>query len=99
MRNNSGRFILLSLLAASCAVHAESASDRVTKLEAETLVLKAREKQLEVQASILARQHEILLKQAASDRLTQSSVTGDPVVRSIESIGNTTYATLQLSNG
>jgi type IV pilus biogenesis protein PilP len=76
-----------------------SASDRLTQIEAETLLLKAREKQIDVQASIITKQNEIVLKQALNDQLTHKAVGGDPLVRSIEGIGKSLYATLQLSNG
>jgi type IV pilus biogenesis protein PilP len=86
--------------AASERSHAEkSASDRLTQIETETLLLKAREKQIDVQASILTKQNEIVLKQAMNDQLTHKSNGAEPMVRSIEGIGKSMYATLQLSNG
>lgn len=99
MQNKLGYFILLSGAIFSNIAFAESTSDSLTRIEAETLVLKAREKQLDVQAKIIARQNEIAAKQADTDRLTQNAVIGDPVVRSIEKIGSSTFATLELSNG
>jgi type IV pilus biogenesis protein PilP len=78
---------------------AESASDSLTRIEAETLVLKAREKQLDVQASIIAKQNDIAAKQMVRDQITQPSAAGDPVVRSVEGIGKRMFATLQMSNG
>lgn len=81
------------------AVAAQSASDSLTRIEAETLVLKAREKQLDVQAKIIARQSEIATKQAETDRLTQSAVVGNPIIQSIEGLGSTMFATLQMDNG
>lgn len=77
----------------------KSASERLTQIEAETLLLKAREKQIDVQASIITKQNEIILKQALNDQLTNKAVAGDPLVRSIEGIGKAMYATLQLHNG
>lgn len=99
MRNSVRPIVFLFTFAAASAVFAQSASERVTKLEAETLVLKARERQLDVQASIITKQNEILLKQAAAERMTQTTVAENPVIRSIESIGSAAYATLQLANG
>jgi type IV pilus biogenesis protein PilP len=90
---------LLSGLALSVSVFAESASDNLTRIEMETLVLKAREKQLDVQAKILAKQSEIASKQAESDRITQSPMIGNPVILSIEGLGKSMFATLQLDNG
>jgi|GEM_PF-947509 len=89
---------LLALLFATTA-GAESTSDSLTRIEAETLVLKAREKQLEVQASIVGRQNEIAAKQSMTNAITQTAVVGDPVIKAIEGIGGRMYATLQLSDG
>ncbi|MBB5391336.1 MULTISPECIES: type IV pilus biogenesis protein PilP [unclassified Herbaspirillum] len=79
--------------------HAESTSESLTRIEAETMVLKAREKQLEVQASIVTKQNEIAARQSVTAALNQPEVVGDPVVRAIEGIGSRMYATLQLSDG
>jgi len=79
---------------------AESATvDTLTKIEAETLVLKAREKQLIVQGSIVTKQAEIASKQAEIDRLVQPGIVGDPTVQALEGMGGVFYATLQLDNG
>ncbi|RJF96860.1 type IV pilus biogenesis protein PilP [Noviherbaspirillum cavernae] len=94
-----GAFILVAGLACAGSAFAESASDSLTRIEAETLVLKAREKQLDVQASIIAKQNDIAAKQVVHDQLTQPSVAGDPVIRSIEGIGRKMFATLQMGNG
>jgi len=107
MRNNSssrvvrGAYVLSTLMCALAAVpaNAESTSDALTRIEAETLVLKAKERQLEVQSSILTKQNEIATKQSMGSPLTETSAGGDPVVRAIEGIGSGLYATLQMSNG
>ncbi|MGZ3237538.1 MAG: type IV pilus biogenesis protein PilP, partial [Burkholderiaceae bacterium] len=99
MQNYLKPIVLFSGLVLSSAVFAESASDNLTRIEAETLVLKAREKQLDVQAKIIARQSEIASKQAESDRLTQTAVYGNPVILSIEGLGKAMFATLQMENG
>lgn len=92
--------LLAVLLAALCATAAaESTSDALTRIEAETLLLKAREKQLDVQSSILTKQNEIALKQRGGDAIAQVSRDGEPVVRGIEGLGGAMYATLQLSDG
>lgn len=90
--------IFLSLVSVRHA-RADSASDDLTKIETETLVLKAREKQLEVQAGILAKQADILAKQVEAGRLISGGAMGDPTIRSIEGLGSALYATLQLDNG
>lgn len=99
MQNNLKMLVLLTGLAFSSAVLAETASEQLTRIEAETLLLKAREKQLEVQANIMARQNDIATKKQLNGQLTQNAVAGDPVVRSVEGIGKVMYATLQLSDG
>lgn len=99
MRNYLKHATLLFGLALSASVFAESASDNLTRIEMETLVLKAREKQLDVQAKILAKQSEIAFKQAESDRVIQAPMIGNPVILSIEGLGKSMFATLQLDNG
>jgi type IV pilus biogenesis protein PilP len=94
-----GSFVVAACVLATGSVHAESASDSLTRIEAETLVLKAREKQLDVQANIIAKQNEIATKQVVHDQLTQPSAVGDPLIRSIEGIGRNMFATLQMGNG
>jgi type IV pilus biogenesis protein PilP len=78
---------------------AENTSESLTRIEAETLVLKAREKQLEIQSSIVSKQNEIAVKQSMTTVINQPVVVGDPVIRAIEGIGGKLYATLQLSDG
>jgi len=99
MQNKFVYVVFLSGVTFSSAVFAESASDNLTRIEAETLLLKAREKQLDVQAKIVAKQNEIAAKQAETDRLAQTAVVGNPVIRSVEGIGRSMFATLQLDNG
>jgi type IV pilus biogenesis protein PilP len=104
MRNN--RVIRLLVLAGCAAVllpveraHAESTASMLARLEAETLVLKAREKQLAVQAQIAARQAELAAQQATVNSRIGVTSAGDPIVQAIEGIGRTLYATLQLDHG
>jgi type IV pilus biogenesis protein PilP len=99
MQNNLGYLVLVGGVMLSCAAFAESASESLTRIESETLVLKAREKQLDVQAAILTKQNEIVLKQSLNGQLAHNASAGDPLVRSVEGIGKAMYATLQLNNG
>lgn len=99
MRNDLKTAICLAVAAVSCAAHAESASDSLTRIETETLVLKAREKQLDVQSAIIAKQNDILARQHMREQLTQNAVVGDPVIRSVEGIGKRMFAALQLADG
>ncbi|MBJ7311954.1 type IV pilus biogenesis protein PilP [Rugamonas sp. CCM 8940] len=109
MRNSSPSSLLLAACLAApltlaltlplSAAAVETAADRLTRIEAETLVLKAREKQLDVQVNIMSKQNDIVAKQQLNELMVQNAVMGDPVIRSIEGIGKTLYATLQLNNG
>jgi type IV pilus biogenesis protein PilP len=77
----------------------ESAAESLTRIEAETMVLLAREKQLDVQAKIMARQSEIANRQSENDKQARGPVVGNPTVHSIEGIGNHMVATLVTDNG
>ena len=93
MRNSvKGPLLMAAALACGAAGAADETVENLTKLEAETTVLKARAKKLEVQAQIATRQAEIA-------KLTAPAVNGDPTVRSVEGVGKEVYATLQLENG
>jgi type IV pilus biogenesis protein PilP len=98
MQNKLGHIVLLSTLLAGPAAFAESTSDQLTRMESETLVLKAREKQLEVQANILTKQNDIRVKQGVNDHLARGPMSGDPLVYSVEGIGKAMVATLQMGN-
>ncbi len=98
MQNKMIMSLVMAMFLSSSA-YAESTADSLTRIEAETLVLKAREKQLEVQASIINKQNEIAAKQNMTTAITQAAVVGDPAIRAIEGIGGKMYATLQLNDG
>lgn len=74
-------------------------SDTLTRIDAETMVLKAREKQLGVQAAIVAKQQEIAARENDITRATQAPVQGRPNLVGIEGIGSVMVATLELDNG
>jgi type IV pilus biogenesis protein PilP len=93
---NLARVAVSVVMACTCAIPAAA---QTTRIEAETLLLRAREKQLEVQASIIAKQNDIAAKQAMGVAISQPPVVGQPVVRAIEGLGKTLYATLELSDG
>ena len=78
---------------------AESTSDKLMQIEADTMLLKAREKQLDVRAKVVARELEIAAKRAESERVIQPAAAGNPLVHSIEGMGHAMYATLQLPGG
>lgn len=80
-------------------VRAETTAESLTKIEAETLVLKARERQLAVKAQILQLQGEITAREASADQNARPGAPGDPTVQSIEGIGDRLHATLLFENG
>ena len=102
MQNSLKSLLLLSFLTMSGAAFADSTAANLTKIEAETLILKAREKQLDVQSQIVTKQNEIASKQVAAgflERVASMATMGDPIVLSIEGIGKRIYTSLQLTNG
>ncbi|MFC5474051.1 type IV pilus biogenesis protein PilP [Paraherbaspirillum soli] len=99
MRNSTLKLIFLSCLAAAGSARAESTADNLSRIEAETLILKAQERQIQVKAQIAAKEAEIAAKQNENNKVSRSAGPGDPVIRAIEGIGNTLYATLSLDNG
>jgi type IV pilus biogenesis protein PilP len=105
MRNNLIALICLSAMLCSEGAAADTTSDSLTRIEAETLVLKARERQLEVQSSIISKQNEIAAKQSMGNQFSQAvgatsaPAAPDPMVRAIEGIGRHMFATLQLGDG
>jgi hypothetical protein len=93
MRSSAMLALALSgLTAAPLACAADSTAESLTRIEAETAVLKARARKIEVQAQIASKQAEIA-------KLTVPAMAGDPTVRSVEGVGSRVYATLQLENG
>ncbi len=76
-----------------------SAADALTRIESETLVLKARERQLAVQAAIMQRQSEIAGRQEEGVRRLSVPASVNPVVQSLEGIGKQHYATLLFESG
>lgn len=102
MRNDRPMNLAACVLLASAfagPVAAQTTAASLTRIEAETLLLKARERQLEVQSSIIAKQNEIAAKQAQGVAISQPPVIGQPVVRAIEGLGKVLYATLELADG
>ena len=78
---------------------ADDTSDRLTRIEAETVLLKAREKQLDVQANIVAKQNDIAARQTAGNLLAQAPAGQAPQVVGVEGLGQALFATLQLADG
>jgi type IV pilus biogenesis protein PilP len=99
MSNSTKRIFFLAALLSCSVVLADTTSDKLTQIEADILLLKAHEKQLDVEASILTKQNEIAAKQNARHLLAQSPMAMDPVVHGVEGLGRAMFATLQLSDG
>ncbi|RSZ61089.1 type IV pilus biogenesis protein PilP [Massilia atriviolacea] len=108
MRNSLRLLFLLAVAAVPAAAAAPvsaaapggaSASDALTRIESETLVLKARERQLAVKAAIAQRQNEIAGRQDEGARLGSAAPGSSPVVQSLEGIGQHQYATLRFESG
>ncbi|MFS2081977.1 type IV pilus biogenesis protein PilP [Telluria sp. Tellsp131] len=90
--------LLVSLLGCAHA-YADPTAEKLSRIEGETLLLKARERQLDVQGSILMKQNQIATIQAATTALTHAPGAGDPQVRGVEGVGRAVFATLQLGDG
>ncbi len=99
MRNEIKLLVLLGCIGLQGGAFGASTAEELSKIEAETAVLKARARKVEVQAQITAKQAEIVTKQADMKRVTQAPSVGDPVVQAVEGVGDSVYATLQFPNG
>ena len=99
MRNEITSFLVLACIGLHNPTHATTTADELGKIEAETAVLKARARKVDVQAQIAAKHAEIAAKQAEMKRVAQAPSAGDPVVHAIEGIGSAVFATLQFPNG
>lgn len=101
MQNKLSYLVFFTSMICASATLAQSASEQLTKIEGETLLLKAREKQLEVQAAIIAKQNDIATKRKINEELSlpNAASAGDPMIRSVEGIGANMYASLLMANG
>ncbi|MDY7573517.1 type IV pilus biogenesis protein PilP [Actimicrobium sp. CCI2.3] len=102
MRNNLLGILVLALpftLQPCLAASGETIADQLTRIDAETLVLKAQERQLAIQTKVLQLQSELTARQASIDQSARPGSPGDPTVQSIEGIGDTVFATLLFENG
>ncbi|CDG82338.1 type IV pilus biogenesis protein PilP [Janthinobacterium agaricidamnosum] len=86
-------------VSASANAQAQAVSDTLSKIEAETLVLKARERQLSVKASIGAREQEIATRQFERSLLVRAPLHGEPTLVAVEGMGRRLVATLEFDNG
>ena len=95
MRNSPCLLALAALLACAGA-RAESTAEKLTRIEAETAVLKATARQAEVQAQIASKHAEIANRRAEAQRNVPSSISEGPQLRGIEGMGDKLIATLEL---
>lgn len=101
--------ILCALLAASTACAAEpapasapgtrSTADSLARIEGETLLLKAEERQMAVRLQLAAQRNELAQRHAQTRSLERPARVGDPTVVAIEGIGARMHATLMMDNG
>ncbi|MEC5215863.1 type IV pilus biogenesis protein PilP [Actimicrobium sp. GrIS 1.19] len=97
--SNRSILLLLPALLVCLGARAESTAEALTRIEAETLVLKAQERQLATRVKILQLQTELSTRQTSADQNARPGAPGDPTTVSIEGIGAGLYATLQFENG
>jgi type IV pilus biogenesis protein PilP len=91
--------LLLAALLRGGAAVADPTSDKLTRIEEETMLLKARERQLDVRASILNKQTEIASREGAISQQGQAGRQADPVVHGVEGLGRAMFATLEMADG
>jgi type IV pilus biogenesis protein PilP len=102
MQNNLMGSLALALpffLQPCLAASGETIADQLTRLDAETLVLKAQERQLTLQTKILQLQADLTNRQTSIEQSARPGAPGDPTLQSIEGIGDTVFATLLFENG
>ena len=101
MRNKLKPVLLVSCMAFAGAACADTAED-LARIEAETAVLKATARKVEVQAQIAAKQAEIDRLSAPPPVITGTALApmpSDPTVLAVEGIGRKRYATLSFPGG
>lgn len=96
---NSLRVVLAAGLVLHLGCHAATPAEDLARIEADTAVLKARERHAEVQAQIANKQAEIANRRAEMRRAESDAGPGLPVLTAVEGIGQKLYATLELPGG
>lgn len=101
MRNNHWLVLAACAIAAQGALAGESTAQQLTRIEAETAVLKARARKVEVQAQIANKNAEIAARNAESRRINEqpSASPNTPMLRAVDGLGGVLYATLDMPNG
>src|SRR5688572_28059863 len=95
MRNRNQWLALVAAMLAATA-NAETPAEQLARIEAETAVLKARARKVDVQAQIAAKQAEIAARNAEARRNAPPPGADGPMLRAIEGIGDRLYATIEL---
>lgn len=95
MRNSHHLTVLAACAMAFTPAQAETTAQKLTRIEAETAVLKATARKAEVQAQISMKRAEIAQRDAETRR-TAPQAAEAPQLRGIEGVGGRLYATLEL---
>lgn len=96
MRNSPHLHLLAACVLAVATAHAETPAEQLTRIEAETAVLKATARKAEVQAQISSKRAEIAQREAEARRNAPVQGADGPQLRGIEGVGGILYATLEL---
>jgi type IV pilus biogenesis protein PilP len=95
----SGPLAQAAAVTAAADNAASSTADTLGRIESQTLLLKAQERQLAVRLQIAQQQNDIGARQADLSRLAQPARASDPGVLAVERVGASTVATLLFDNG
>jgi type IV pilus biogenesis protein PilP len=98
MRNSPCLLALVACVLSPAPAWSETIAETLTRLEAETAILKANARKAEVQAQIAGKQAEIANRRAEARRSTPDASSAAPQLRGIEGVGERLYATLELPN-
>lgn len=94
--------------AAAAAVGAGSAAsgaglpaiaDNLSRIENETLLLKAQERQMAVRLQLAAQRNDLAVRHAHMQSIERPARAGDPTVLAVEGIGRHPFAMLMMDNG
>lgn len=74
-------------------------AESLARIENDTLLLKAQERQMAVRLVLATQRNDLALRHAETRNLERPARAGDPTVVAVEGIGRDTHATLMLDNG
>jgi type IV pilus biogenesis protein PilP len=81
------------------AAGARSTADSLARIENETLLLKAEERQMAVRLQLAAQRNDLAQRHLQTRQLERPARAGDPTVVAVEGIGHRMHATLMMENG